>query len=151
MASESRTISVVPLNGPNYPTWKIQCRMALMKDGLWSIVNGTENMPAGDDKRRIKFLARKDRALATIVLSVEPSLLYLVGDPEDPVTVWKTLGDQFQKRTWVNKLELRRKLHSLRLKEGDSVQGHIKSMTELSDALSVVGDPVSEEDRVFFC
>ena len=68
MASQSRTISVVPLNGPNYPTWKIQCRMALMKDGLWSIVNGTENMPAGDDERRIKFLARKDRALATIVV-----------------------------------------------------------------------------------
>ena len=65
-------------------TWKVQCRMALMKDGLWNIVNGTENIPAGDGERRTKFLARRDRALATIVLSVEPSLLYLIGDPEDP-------------------------------------------------------------------
>ena len=41
--------------------------------------------------------------LATIVLSVEPSLLYLIGDPEDPIAVWRKLGDQFQKKAWVNK------------------------------------------------
>ena len=34
MASESKTVTVVPLNGANYPTWKVQCRMTLMKDGL---------------------------------------------------------------------------------------------------------------------
>ena len=35
-----------------------------------------------------------------------------------------------------------------RLKDGDSVQGHIKAMTEIFDGLSVAGAPVSEEDRV---
>ena len=69
-------------------------------------------------------------------------MLYLIGDPEDPIAVWKKLGDQFQKKTWLNKLELGRKLHSLRLREGDCVLEHIKAMTELFDALSVVGDPV---------
>ena len=62
--------------------------------------------------------------------------------------MWKKLSDQFQKKTWANKLALRRKLYSLRLREGDAVQEHIKEMTELFDELSVVGDPVSEEDRV---
>ena len=36
-----------------------------------------------------QYLSRKDRALATIVLSLEPSLLYLIGDPDDPDVVWK--------------------------------------------------------------
>ena len=98
--------------------------------------------------RREKFIARRDRALATIVLSIEPSLLYLIGDPEDSIVVWKKLADQFQKKTWANKLELRRKLHALRLHDGDTVQEHIKAMTEIFDGLSVVGDPVSDEDRV---
>ena len=89
----------------NYPTWKVQCRMALVKDGLWSIVNGTEAIPdEGDADARAKFVARRDRALALIVLSVERSLLYFLGDPEDPVVVWKKLSDQFQKKTWANKL-----------------------------------------------
>ena len=37
--------SIVPLNQTNYPTWKVQCRIALMKEGLWSIVDGTETAP----------------------------------------------------------------------------------------------------------
>ena len=56
-------------------------------DGPWSIVDGTEVAPAPDAvaERIAQFLARKDRALATFVLPVEPSLLYLLGDPQDPV------------------------------------------------------------------
>lgn len=140
---------MIQLNGKNYPTWKVQCRMALIKDGLWGIVNETEPEPtAAQAESRKKFLQRRDRALATIVLSIEPSLLYLLGNPEDPVAVWKRLRDHFQKKTWANRLELRRKLYRLRLKEGESVQNHIKAMTEIFEELSVIDDPVSDEDKV---
>ena len=90
---------------------------------------------------------RRDKTLATIVLAVEPSLLYLIGfDPTDPVVVWRTLADQFQRMTWANKLELKRNLHSLRLAEGGSVQEHVKLMTEICEELSVIGEAISEED-----
>ena len=118
--------------------------MALVRDGLWGIVSGTETAPAHD---RQKFLARRDRALATIVLAVTPSLLYLIGDPEDPVAIWKKLQDQFQKKSWANKLT---RLHSLKLRQGDSVQDHIKSMIELFNELAIVGDAIQEEDRVVY-
>ena len=149
--AESKTVAVVPLNGTNYSTWKIQCKMALIKEGLWAIVNGTEMAPAEGADQRAKFAARRDKALAIIVLSVEPSLLYLIGaDPTDPVEVWKGLANQFQRKTWANKLELKRKLFSMRLSEGGSVQDHVKSMTEVCDQLSAIGDPVNEEDRVVY-
>ena len=152
MAESKTTVSLVPLNGSNYPTWKVQCRMALVRDGLWGIVEGTETAPPveGTADRRSKFIARRDRALATIVLAVEPSLLYLIGDPEDPVVVWQKLQDQFQKKTWANKLVLRRRLHSLRLRDGESVQEHIKTMIELFNELAIVGDAIDEEDRVVY-
>ena len=75
--AEVKSVSIVPLNGSNYPTWKVQCRMALMKDGLWGIVSGTE-VDSGEDQvdAHRKFLTKRDRSLAIIVLSVEPSLLY---------------------------------------------------------------------------
>ena len=148
MATDSKNVALVPLNGKNYSTWKVQCRMALMRDGLWDIVNNKEKIPTEGDKDILNFLSRRDRALATIVLSVDPSLLYLIGDPDDPVVVWNKLADQFQKKTWANKLALRRKLYSLRLKDGDSVQEHVKVMIEIFDSLAAVGDPVKEEDRV---
>ena len=51
--------------------------MALMKDGLWGIVNDTESAPdEANAERHGKYISRRDRALALIVLSVEPSLLY---------------------------------------------------------------------------
>ena len=98
--------SITLLNGTNYATWKIQCRMALMKDGLWGMVNGLDEVPENDEARR-KYIIKRDRALSIIVLAVEPSLLYLLGDPQDPADVWKKLEDQFQKKSWANKLRLR--------------------------------------------
>ena len=111
MAESLKTVSIVPLKGSNYATWKVQCTMALKKDGVWSIVDGTEVAPGrtAGEKERERYASRKDKALATIVLSVDPSLLYLVGaDPEDPVVVWNKLKEQFQKKSWVNRLNLRR-------------------------------------------
>ena len=96
----------------------------------------------------MKFVSRRDKALAIIVLSVEPSLLYMLGDPEDPVAVWKKLSDQFQKKTWANKLSLRRRLNNLRLKDGDSMSNHIKAMTEIFNKLAVIGAAMEDEDKV---
>lgn len=130
--AEGKTVSTVPLNESNYGTWRIQCRMALTKDGLWGIVSGTEAPPAEADADKYrKFVARRDRALAIIVLSVDPWLLYLLCEPENPGTVWKKLAKQFQKKALSNKLAVRRRYNNLRLKEGESVQKHVKAMTVL--------------------
>ncbi len=72
-------ISLVPLNGKNYPTWKVQCRMPLVKDSLWDIVKGTETLAedATDESKK------EIRCKKVIVLAVDPSLLYLLGEPEN--------------------------------------------------------------------
>ena len=43
----------------------------------------------------------------------------------EEIIPWKKISDQFQKNTWVNKLELKRRLYSLSLREGDSAHEHI--------------------------
>ncbi len=86
--------------------------------------------PAEDNEAvRANFVGRQDKALATIGLSIDPTLLYLLDGIDDPKMAWKALHDQFCKKTWANKLELRRKLHSLRLGEGKSVSEHIREIT----------------------
>ena len=118
--AEAKMSTVVPLNGTNYSTWKVQCKMALVKEGLWNIVEKEVAPTDNTTQEHANFMIRYNRALATIVLTVDPALLYLLGEPESPVTVWEKLASQFQKKTWANKLTLRKKLYSLRLKEGDS-------------------------------
>ena len=91
--------------------------MFLMKDGLWGNVNGSETAPEETAEGYTKFITRRDRALAIINLSIDPSLLYLIDDPTEPTAVWNQLSALFQKKTWANKLPLCRRLHSLHLKE----------------------------------
>ena len=89
MATDSKSVTVVPLNGSNYSTWTVHGQKALLKDGVWSIVNGMETDPGetASAEVRTKFNARRDRALAIVVLAIEPTLLYLIGDPQDPAVV----------------------------------------------------------------
>ena len=83
------------------------------------------------------------------MLSVNPTLLYLLGpDPENPAIVWKKLGDEFQKKTWMNKLALQRKLYNLKLKNGESMQKHVRMLIGIFDGLSIIGDPLDEENQV---
>ena len=123
--------------------------MYLMKDDLFRLVDGSETPPPSADTGAIrKYNSRRDKALALIVLAIEPKLLYLIGDPTDPADLWIKLKDTFQKKTWANKLRLKRKLYNMKLKPGESLQLHLKSFIELFDELAVIGDAIDEEDRV---
>ena len=149
-----------PLTTKNYSTWSIQCKMALMKDGLWCIVNKEEKRPAdlvGEADaatqavrvaEQTAFDRRSQKALATIVLSVSEDILHILEDPNCPVIVWRKLADQFQRKTWANRLHLRKRLYATKLGEGGSVNEHIKLLSETFSELSAVGDVISEEDKV---
>ncbi len=39
---EVKTVNIVLLNGSNYGTWTLKCRMTLVRDGLLGIVPGME-------------------------------------------------------------------------------------------------------------
>ena len=59
MATKQKTAVIVPLNGLNYATWRVQCQMALIRDGLWRIVNETEQAPGHDapTDNHLKFVS----------------------------------------------------------------------------------------------
>ena len=63
--SEMKTVS----NGTNYQTWKLQCRMALMEDGPWGIVNGSEAAPdlSTDADKHEKFQTRPCTGINLVV------------------------------------------------------------------------------------
>ena len=48
----------------------------------------------------------------------------------------------------MNKLVLQRKLYNLKLKDGQSMQKHVKMLTKIFDELSIIGDLLDEENQV---
>ncbi|KAF2348243.1 Zinc finger CCHC-type [Trinorchestia longiramus] len=147
--SNSGKSCMKPLNERNYPTRKIHMRMCLVKDKLWDIVQGTETISStADEAARRKFESRRDLALATIVLGEDQSQLYLLGDPTDPVEVWRKLQNTFQKKSWANKFRLKKKLFNMKLENGQNLQDHLKVCVELFEELAIIGDAMEEEERV---
>ena len=91
---------------------------------------------------------KQQKALATIVLGIDPGLLYLIGtDPESAKEVWQILEKQIQKDSWLYKLSLKKRLYNIRL-TNDDVNGHIKEMTEIFQSLSLLGCKVEDEEKV---
>lgn len=121
--------------------------MALVKEKLWKIVSGAEREPEMEEGREA-FQDRRDRAVAILVLSIHPSLLYIIGEPTDPKVVWEALEAQFQRKSWVNRLELERRLFELKMVNDGSMQTHVKEMTELLDETALVVGPVDQDSRV---
>ena len=39
------------------------------------------------------------KVLPTIVFTLDPNLLYVLGEPDDPFSVWEKLAKQFQNKS----------------------------------------------------
>ncbi|MEN7973604.1 MAG: reverse transcriptase domain-containing protein, partial [Verrucomicrobiota bacterium] len=144
-----RASGVVPLSETNYSTWAIQVKGALLKDGVWDIVTGETAAPTAAIELA-KFRLDRNKALGIILLAIEPSLLGLLPDATDPKAVWDSLSSTFQKKSWSNRLWTRRALQKLQLGESGSVSAHITEMVALFQKLAVLGDKLSEEDKVVY-
>lgn len=122
-----------------------------MREGLWGIVSGAELQP-DEGELRVKFREKQEKALGTLILSVSPQLHYVLGNPLPacPNALWVTLERKFQRKTWANISEKRKKLHSLHMKEGESVEEHMRTLTELMDQLSVIDTPIKLEERSMY-
>ena len=120
-----------------------------MRDDLYDIVTGHEQAPSSTDNQAVvSFRKRKQKALSTIVLSIDASQLHLVGEATDPKLLWEKLQSQFQGPTWANRLRIQKRIFNLKLGPSDSIQDHLRTFTELFEKLAVIGDPMKEESKV---
>ena len=87
MVAESRSVTIFPLSGSNYPTWENTVQNGIDERRTVEYSETAPQEVNGD--AHAKLLARRDCALATIVFSVDSSLLNLLGNPENLITVCK--------------------------------------------------------------
>ena len=96
---------------------------------------------------------------STIVLAIDSAQLYLVTSCEELKQAWNALKNHLEREILANKLLLKKKVFSLRVyKEGTSVdqhhlkhkkdQHHLKHKKDITDKLTAIGAPISQEDQV---
>lgn len=73
---------------------------------------------------------------------------HLVTSCTEPKEAWGALRSHFERDTLANKLFLKKRFFRMEMKEETTVEKHLKSMKELTDQLSALGAPITEEDQV---
>ena len=140
-----REWSIDKLDGSNWQMWKFQMRHLLLAKGLWGLVDGTEELQEdADDQHRAEFERRRQKAFSSMVMAISTAKLTSYDQPQD---AWDALRNHFERETLANKLFLKKYFHT-EMKDGTSMEAHLKHMKEITDKLAAIGSPINEEDQV---
>ena len=143
--------SIDKLDSSNWMMWKFQIKHLLLAKDLWGVVDGTETLQENASaQQRTDFNKKSQKAFSTRVniMSINSSQLYLITSCEEPARAWTALRNYFERDMLVNKLMLKKHYFRMEMKDGTSIEAHIKSMKELTDRLAAINAPIAEEDQV---
>ena len=62
------------------------------------------------------------------------------------MSAWMTLKDHYERDMLVNKLMLKKQYFRIEMKEGTSVETHIKNIKELTDKLAAINALIAERE-----
>ena len=108
----------------------------LMAKGLWGFVDGSDVLASdASETAEASFRSRLQKTFSTIVLAINTAQLYLVTSCEEPQQAWDALKRHFERETLANKLFLKKQYFRTEIKEGTSVEQHLKHMKDITDKL----------------
>ncbi|MCP4474068.1 MAG: hypothetical protein GY821_05775, partial [Gammaproteobacteria bacterium] len=137
------------LTSDTWATWKYQIKLYLNATELLGIVTGQEARPGEDQAAaRTAWDKREAKALATLGLTVDKSLVYLISELHTSAETWTVLHQHFQKTNAASVYHLLSSLFELDMPEGASVQAHLKSFSELLQKIEAVQVPLAEQIKV---
>lgn len=80
------------LSNANYNQWARQTKLLLQKECLWSIVDGRKKAPnSANAEKLLEWEDKRDQALATILLEMNPKIQNQYISATDPAELWERL------------------------------------------------------------
>ena len=160
MAEAKVSLKPEKFNGQNWVFWREKVLSIFMLDDVIGIVDGTEKKPdpvratsAGSTTIMnadaiTKWTKKNNKALATIKLSLEDSVLILVLGCDTAYEAWQNLLDRYEQVTMQNVILCERRYRECKMEEGTSVQEHINKHKLLVRELAAIGQKVDDDRQV---
>ena len=147
MAEEDK-LTVSKLEGSkNWQVWKYQMQTVLEAKDLWGHVDGTKTRPE-DAGQQPAFDRSERKTKALLVTSINSDLVYLITECTTSKQIWDKLKERFQRDTIASKLFLKQKFFSLKMKDDDSIEEHLRHMKEITDQLAAINAPIPEDEHI---
>ena len=79
----------------------------------------------------VEFNLQDEKAHSTILLSLSDEVLYEVADEDTAAGLWIKLESLYMTKSLTNKLLLKQRLFSLRMKEGSVLKDHLDELNSI--------------------
>jgi hypothetical protein len=147
--AEKNELTIAKLEGTkNWQVWKYQMQTVLEAKDLWGYVDGTNTRPASNADQQAAFDKSEKKAKALLVTAINSDLVYLITECQKPKQIWDKLKQRFERDTIASKLFLKQKYFSMKMKDDDSIEEHLRRMKEITDQLAAIRAPIPEEEQI---
>ncbi|KAJ0388907.1 hypothetical protein P43SY_011987 [Pythium insidiosum] len=89
-----------------------------------------------------------EKALAIVSMRLSPPFQMMVRNATTAAEAWLTLERYFVKRNLHNRINLRIKLHELRMAQGDDISEHMLKFDDIVMAMEAIGDLMEEDEKL---
>ncbi|KAF7841267.1 Retrovirus-related Pol polyprotein from transposon TNT 1-94 [Senna tora] len=133
-------------NGNNdFSLWRVKMRALLVQQGLLKALEGKEALPTELSNQEKDDLL--ERALSTILLSLADDVLREVVDEKSAAGLWLKLETLYMTKSLTNRLYLKQRLYTLRMKEGTPIKDHLAELNKVIMDLKNTDVKIDDEDQ----
>ncbi|UYV78459.1 hypothetical protein LAZ67_16001473 [Cordylochernes scorpioides] len=127
------------LNKQNFETWRLQMQMILIHSDLWNYVNEANVKLEPGNQEFTNWQNKDQKALATIVLSLNPSELIHVKNCKTAEEAWKKIEEVYQPKGPATRVSLTKRLIQMKMRPNDDLKDYLSKFTSLVDNLGEIG------------
>ena len=113
----------------DFSLWRVKMHALLVQQGLWKALKGKNALPVTLLEEEKEDLL--ERAHSAIMLSLRDEILREIVDEEIAIGLWLKLESQYMTKSLTNRLYMKQRLYTIRMKEGTPISDHLDEFNRI--------------------
>ncbi|KAH9679832.1 hypothetical protein KPL71_026291 [Citrus sinensis] len=147
----SSKVDLEKFTGQNdFNMWKIKMEALFITQGLGEAIDPVSKLEGGEASsfKTLEQVAEIDKkARSTIILSLGDSVIREVAKERTVAGLWAKLENLYMTKSLANRLYIKRKMFSLKMIEGASLNEHIDEFNKVCDEPETINEGLSDESK----
>ena len=134
----------------DFNMWRIMIEALLITQGLGDAINPvikSEDAEASSSRTPEQMAEIDKKARSTIILSLGDSVIREVAKEKTVAGLWAKLEQLYMTKSLANRLYIKKKMFSMRMIEGASLDEHIDEFNKVCDELETIDEELSDESK----